>query len=51
MSFKMWWEKYATGYVSRAEWVQEVARDAFIAGQKYERALAAKRKPKKEKPE
>jgi hypothetical protein len=46
MSFKMWWDKYAVGFLVRAEWVQEVARDAFIAGQKYERSLASKRKPK-----
>lgn len=48
MSFESWFDRKAVGY-ERREWVKDLARDAFKAGQAYEKSLAKKRKPRKDK--
>lgn len=49
MSFETWFKRYALGVVSRMPWVKAEMRAAFLAGQAYEKALAKKRKPRKDK--
>jgi hypothetical protein len=49
MSFEEWFKRSVTATIRAMPWIKDDLRDAFRAGQAYEKALAKKRKPKETK--
>ena len=44
MSYKSWLSNYKDSVIRSMPWIEDYLKDAFLAGQKYEKQLAKRRK-------